>query len=153
MRAKILKSKVLPILVFPYRCRLVIRHLAHNFKKSIPWLFRSKEFANFTYDLTSTNKGYLVWYVANICGISVTDVHGYFQELEKNSELDSYIKNGLANHRRGNEIDRQAYFGRRIGWYAIVRATKPLVIVETGTEKGLGSLVLAEALLKTVPVA
>ncbi len=29
-----------------------------------------------------------------------------------------------------------------------MRATKPLIFVETGTEKGLGSLVLAEALLK-----
>ena len=148
MRARILRSKALPLLVLPYRCRLIVRHLARNIKKSIPWLFRSKEFANFTYDLTSTNKEYLAWFVANICGISVTDVHGYFQELETNSELDSYIKNGLANHRRGNEIDRQAFFGRRIGWYAIVRATKPLIVVETGTEKGLGSLVLAEALLK-----
>jgi hypothetical protein len=148
LRAKILQSKALPILVFPYRFRLVLRHLARNFKKTIPWLLRSKEFANFTYDLTSTNKEYLAWFVANICGISVNEVHGYFQELETNSQLDSYIKNGLANHRRGNEIDHQAFFGRRIGWYAIVRATKPLVVVETGTEKGLGSLVLAEALLK-----
>ena len=29
-----------------------------------------------------------------------------------------------------------------------MRATKPKIVVETGTEKGLGSLVLAEALIK-----
>ena len=51
-------------------------------------------------------------------------------------------------HRRGNEIDSHAFFGRRLGWYAIVRATKPSIVVETGTAKGLGSLVLAEALIK-----
>jgi predicted O-methyltransferase YrrM len=148
MRARILQSKALPLLVFPYRCRLIVRHLARNFKESIPWLFRSKEFANFTYDLTAANKEYLAWFVADICGVPASEIRDYFNELENDSQLDAYIKTGLANHRRGNEIDRQAFFGRRLGWYAIVRATKPLVVVETGTEKGLGSLVLAEALLK-----
>ena len=148
IRARILQSKALPLLVFPYRCRLIVQHLARNFKKSIPWLFRSKEFANFTCDLTAANKEYLSWFVADICDVPVEEIRDYFNELETNSQLDTYIKTGLANHRRGNEIDRQAFFGRRIGWYAIVRATKPSVVVETGTEKGLGSLVLAEALIK-----
>ena len=148
IRARILQSKALPLLVFPYRCRLIVQHLARNFKKSIPWLFRSKEFANFTYDLTAANKEYLSWFVADICDVQVKEIRDYFNELETNSQHDAYIKTGLANHRRGNEIDRQAFFGRRLGWYAIVRATKPLVVVETGTEKGLGSLVLAEALIK-----
>lgn len=148
IRARILQSKALPLLVFPYRSRLVFRHLARNSKKSILWLFRSKEFANFTYDLTAANKEYLASFVANICNISVEDARGYIHEIENNSELDEHIKMGLANHRRGNEIDRQAYFGRRLGWYAIVRAMEPSVVVETGTEKGLGSLVLAEALRK-----
>jgi hypothetical protein len=94
------------------------------------------------------NKDYLAWFVADACGISVSEVHGYFNELETNSQLDTYIKSRLTIYRRGNEIDSRAFFGRRIGWYAIVRATRPSVIVETGTEKGLGSLVLAEALLK-----
>jgi len=148
IRARILQSKALPLLVFPYRSRLIVRHLARSFKKSILWLFRSKEFANFTYDLTTANKEYLAWFVADICDVPVKQIRDYFIELETNSQLDAYIKTGLANHRRGNEIDRQAFFGRRLGWYAIVRATKPLVVVETGTEKGLGSIVLAEALIK-----
>src|SRR5439155_2350261 len=44
--------------------------------------------------------------------------------------------------------DRQARFGRRIGWYAMVRATKPLLVVETGVDKGLGSCVIAAALMR-----
>ena len=148
MRARILRSKALPILVFPHRCRLIFRHIGASLKKSVLWLFNSKEFANFTYDLAPANKEYLAWFVADACGVSISEVHGYFNELETNSQLDSYIKSRMAIHRRGNEIDSQAFFSRRIGWYAIVRATRPSVVVETGTEKGLGSLVLAEALLK-----
>ena len=147
-RAKILESRLLPLLVFPYRCRLIIRYLFRALKKSIPWLFRSKEFANFTYDLTPSNKEYLAWFIANVCDTSEGEIRGYFEELESNVGLQKYITDRLRQHRRGNEIDSEAFFGRRIGWYAIVRATKPKIVVETGTEKGLGSLVLAEALIK-----
>ena len=147
-RAKILESRLLPLLVFPYRFRLIIRYLFGALKKSIPWLFRSKEFANFTYDLTASNKEYLGWFIANVCGTSEGEIRGYFEELESNVGLQKYITDRLRQHRRGNEIDSEAFFGRRIGWYAIVRATKPKIVVETGTEKGLGSLVLAEALIK-----
>jgi len=115
IRARILQSKALPLLVFPYRFRLIVRHLARNFRKSIPWLFRSKEFANFTYDLTAANKEYLAWFVADICGVPVGEVNGYFNEIESNSQLASHIQAELAKHRRGNEIDREAFFGRRLG--------------------------------------
>ena len=71
----------------------------------------------------------------------------YFDEFESNSELNDYIQISLKIHRRGNEIDDQAFYGLRIGWYAIVRVLKPTVVIQTGTEKGLGSVVLAEALL------
>ena len=147
-RAKILESRLLPLLVFPYRCRLIIRYLFGALKKSIPWPFRSKEFANFTYDLTPSNKEYLAWFIANVCDTSEGEIRGYFEELESSVRLQKYINDRLQQHRRGNEIDSEAFFGRRIGWYAIVRATKPKIVVETGTEKGLGSLVLAEALIK-----
>ena len=147
-RARILKSRLLPILVFPYRIRLItvfsFRSLVHGFR----WLFLSKEFANFTYDLKPANKEYLAWFVANVCQAPVAEIKSYLDELETNLELKIFINNQLRLHRRGNEIDREAYFGRRIGWYAIVRAMQPSLIVETGTEKGLGSLVLAEAILK-----
>lgn len=115
---------------------------------SVKWLFRSREFANFTYDLTPANKNHLAWFIAGFCNVSVQEIERYFLELESNVHLRQHIATQLLMNRRGNEIDGEAFFGRRLGWYAIVRATKPDVVVETGTEKGLGSLVLAEALLK-----
>jgi predicted O-methyltransferase YrrM len=35
-----------------------------------------------------------------------------------------------------------------VGWYALVRALKPKVVIETGVEKGLGACVLSAALLR-----
>lgn len=109
---------------------------------------RSKEFANFTYDLTPANKLYLENFVANVCAISTQEACNYIRELETDAQLAVHIQKELQTHRRGNEIDGEAFYGRRLGWYAIVRAMKPALVVETGTEKGLGSLVIAAALLK-----
>jgi hypothetical protein len=148
MRARILESKFLPLAVFPHRLHLIIKFQYDLIKRSVSWLFVSKEFANFTYDLTPRNKSYLAWFIANVCGTTVEEISEYFKELELDSELSDYIQNQLKIHRRGNEIEDQAFYARRIGWYAIVRFSKPTVIVETGTEKGLGSIVLAEAILK-----
>jgi len=148
LRAKILQSRFLPLLVFPYRLKLVLQHLVHQSNSSAKWLFRSKEFANFTYDLTPANKNHLAWFVSGVCNVPVQEIEQFFLELESNTHLKQHIAALLRASHRGNEIDGQAFFGRRLGWYAIVRATKPNVVVETGTEKGLGSLVIAEALLR-----
>ena len=37
---------------------------------------------------------------------------------------------------------------RRLGWYAVVRALKPALVVETGVDKGLGAVLLCAALLR-----
>jgi len=37
-------------------------------------------------------------------------------------------------------------YGRRVGWYALIRATKPRVVLETGVDRGLGTAVIAAAL-------
>ena len=49
---------------------------------------------------------------------------------------------------RNHLADEEPRYARRIRWYAIVRATKPDVVVETGIDKGLGSCLLAAALMK-----
>ena len=41
-------------------------------------------------------------------------------------------------------------FARRLGWYAVARATKPRIIVETGVERGHGAVLLCAALLRNV---
>ena len=44
--------------------------------------------------------------------------------------------------------DLRVDFGRRLGWYAFARTMKPKIIVETGVDKGIGSVLLCSALLK-----
>jgi predicted O-methyltransferase YrrM len=45
-------------------------------------------------------------------------------------------------------MDVRTDFAKRLGWYAVVRIVKPEVVVETGVDKGLGTLILAAAVLR-----
>jgi predicted O-methyltransferase YrrM len=53
----------------------------------------------------------------------------------------------LADHKMPPR-DLISPFGRRLGWYAIARAIKPSVIVETGVERGHGAVILCAALMR-----
>src|SRR5690606_28957548 len=108
----------------------------------------SREHTNYTYDLSDLNRTYLAWFVANVAGIDVAEARGYLDEVFEDRELARHVIDAtMASARRGL-ADPVARIGRRAGWYALVRATRPRHIVETGTDKGLGAVVLAAALLR-----
>jgi len=110
--------------------------------------FRTGELSNFTYDLTSLNLNYLAHVVAIACGKPVTEILAYIDEIRHDTELHAFLNASL--RRRGEPVapDVASPFGRRIGWYAFVRAIKPEVVIETGVDRGHGSLVLCAGLLR-----
>jgi predicted O-methyltransferase YrrM len=111
-------------------------------------LFRSREFTNFTYDLTPRNKAYLACHIAHCLNRPSPEIMAYIDELSNDEALRGAIINKANDFGRAVGIDPTAQFGRRLGWYALARAMKPRVIIETGVEKGLGSTVLCAALLR-----
>lgn len=115
---------------------------------SVRWLFTSREHTNFTYHLTTLNRTHLAWFVATVCDAPVAQVRGYLEELEGDEELRRHIESATAAAARRGLADRSPRYGRRLGWYAMIRARKPAHVVETGTDKGLGTCVLATALLR-----
>src|SRR5215472_2618425 len=110
------------------------------------WAFDSKEHYNFTYHLTDLNRKYLVSYIAVISGHEESAIERFFGELESDEALRSSLeRRALASPDRHNS-DIEPRYGRRLGWYALVRATKPRVVLETGVDRGLGTAVIAAAL-------
>jgi predicted O-methyltransferase YrrM len=85
--------------------------------------------------------------VAGIVNNDVGEIRGYIDEIEQDENLYSHIKIATQTSELRHLADAIPRYGRRIGWYALVRALRPQHIVETGTDKGLGSCVLAAALL------
>ena len=114
----------------------------------ISWLLVSNEHTNYTYHLTELNIRHLSRFISVALNVDHRRVKEYLDEVIKDSDLKEYIADRVAVSNRRFETDPEARYGRRIGWYAIVRLLKPAVVVETGTDKGLGSCVLASALLR-----
>jgi hypothetical protein len=141
-------TRLARVAAFPKRFATVARHDAHVIGKSLRWLATSREHTNFTYDLTALNREHLAWFVSAVCDVPVGQVRTYLAEIETDDELREHIARGYASSNRRGLADRDVHYGRRIGWYAIARATRPAHVVETGVDKGLGSCVFAAALLR-----
>lgn len=147
-RRRLAQSPLAPAAAFPVRLIMVLRRNASQLKVSISWLLTSREHTNFTYELTALNREHLAWFVAGVAGVSVQEARGYMQELDGDDALRAHVLDATRTSRRRRLADEEVRYGRRLGWYALVRAVKPRHVVETGTDKGLGSCVLAAALLR-----
>lgn len=66
----------------------------------------------------------------------------------KNESLKNYLIHKIKSSNFKNFADTEIKYSRRIGWYIIARIIKPKTIIETGVDKGMGSVILSEALIK-----
>lgn len=137
-----------PMLVFGYRLRSALRFLAEQSGRVLHWLFSSRETTNFTYALDPVNRRYLAAQVADIVDIDFEIALGYVDELDQDAELRRHIETATLRSPLAFKADRVAHYGKRAVWYALARATKPGLVVETGVDKGLGACVLTAALLR-----
>lgn len=148
IRRAVSRTRLAPVAAFPKRLARVARHDARVLRHSVRWLFTSREHHNFTYELTRLNMEHLAWFVAEVCAVPVASVRAWFAELDSDAVLRQHIENATATAARRGLADRQVRYGRRAGWYAVIRARKPEHVVETGVDKGLGTCVIAAALLR-----
>jgi predicted O-methyltransferase YrrM len=108
---------------------------------ALRYLLRGRELTNFTYPLENVDA--LAGVVAAALGRPRDEVRSLVREAEEDHELRRELSARLCAH---PEREDEPHFGRRLGWYAAVRALRPDVIVETGVHDGLGSALLARAL-------
>lgn len=131
-----------------YRGFYVARYYWPRIRTGISWLFHSRESSNFTYDLTPRNEEHLAHLLGFALGRSADEIAVYIRELREDQALKDAVVGQVRLLGRQGGYDPTARFGRRVGWYAIVRALKPKVVIETGIEKGLGAAVICAALLR-----
>jgi predicted O-methyltransferase YrrM len=117
-----------------------LHHLLMRPRSTWSFLVRGRETANFTYALA--NEAELPTFLAEATGVPVDELRGYLRELTADEELHRWVRTTTGRHDRTG----RALIGRRAGWYMLVRALKPRVVLETGTDIGMGSAVLARAL-------
>jgi len=114
----------------------------------VKWAMRSKEDTNFTYDLTRDNLLSLAQTIAVVTKYDAHIILEYIEEAQNDVLLKESIRYTIKKSLKGktNRTDAEVKFGRRLGWYALVRILKPGIVVETGVDKGLGSVLLCTAL-------
>jgi predicted O-methyltransferase YrrM len=142
-------SKIGPIVSGPPRLAMALSYAAEPTKNCATWLVTSRESTNFTYDLTPESRTHLIWWVCAVTNQDFPTIEEYVAEIEGDSALAAHIAATTAATPSLNAVyDGKPRFGRRVAWYALLRALRPTHVVETGTDVGLGSLVLAAALLR-----
>ena len=144
IRIPVLRS----ILLYVYRAKIGFGYCAGPFRTLVFWLFDSRETTNFTYHLEELNKRYLASFVSDVTNKDFNQILGYLDEIMQDPKLKRHVAEMTRQSDTSFTADTEARFGRRIGWYAFVRAMKPKIIVETGVDKGLGACVLTSALMK-----
>src|SRR4051812_28594469 len=132
----------------PFRLKGAMSVTLPRVAQGVGWTFRSREHYNYSYELEPLNVEYLASFVSVITGANLSTVRGYIREIEGDQRLREHVVTLNSRTRERYVADREARFGRRMGWYALVRASKPKIVVETGVDKGLGSVVLAAALMR-----
>jgi hypothetical protein len=148
LRRRIANSPIARGAAVPLRTMMVARYDAHVIGRSVDWLVRSRETTNFTYDLNPLNRDQLCWFVSAVSGAEIGQARSWIQELMDNEKLTQQVTRRLSANPRRRICAKEPHWARRLGWYALVRATQPDHVVETGTQLGLGSCAIAAALLR-----
>ena len=148
LRSRIATSPIARGAAFPLRTAMIARHDARLVGRSLEWLVRGRETTNLTYDLDTLNRDQLCWFVAAVSGAHIGQVRTWMQELDDDRQLFDHVAGRLSTNPRRGISAREPHWGRRAGWYALVRALEPQHVVETGTQMGLGSCAIAAALLR-----
>ena len=133
---------------YKFRGVYIVQYYWTRLKPAFRWMIESRETSNFTYDLTSYNEAYLAELLAVVTSRPSSELAGYIREIHEDDALRNAVIAQVTAHGRSGGYDPTARFGRRVGWYALARALRPRVVVETGVEKGLGAMVLCAALLR-----
>ncbi len=132
--------------LIPWRLKNALCFYAPTLGLCVKWAFSSREHYNYTYSLTDRSKDYLAAFLSLVADATFEEARGFLLEIDNDEDLRAQISSLAASSPERYVTDREVRYGRRIGWYALVRMRKPACVVETGVDKGLGTCVIAAAL-------
>jgi Methyltransferase domain len=119
-----------------------VRRSGARLRAHVAFVLAVPEPDNFTYEIA--NEAELGAWVAAVAGCPAREAAAYVAEPA--ADLTLARRRQIATSGRWLWTKRAPAYGKRLGWYALARALRPRLIVETGAHDGLGSLLLLRAL-------
>jgi predicted O-methyltransferase YrrM len=98
--------------------------------------------ANFSYGIA--NEAELAEWAATVAGCEPSAARAVLAEPGSDAALKARLTDATGRHWLWTK--RSPPFGKRLGWYALVRLLQPGLVIETGVHDGLGSLLILRAL-------
>ena len=139
---------ITPIIRDLYRITGIVRFGFIPLARSLSWYFKSNEYTNFTYNISQKSEKYLSSFLANALNASREEIITYLNEVKQDTRLREHFVELVPRTADRYFADLPIKYGRRIGWYVLLRILKPRIVVEAGVDRGIGTCVLAAAMLR-----
>ncbi len=119
-----------------------LRTYEASVRRNLAFVLADPEPHNFTYEIS--NSGELAVWVGHVTGTDADAALALIREPDEDEDLRARLRRATHGHWLWSK--QSPPFGKRLGWYAIARALRPHLIVETGVHDGLGTMLLLRAL-------
>lgn len=139
-------SPISRVATLPLRAQSALPPLVENAARVLGWLVRSREWTNLSYDYESIGVTSMAAAIGAITGVDPRLIRGFAAELRADAAFAERYRQRVASTRLRYITEPQLHFGKCLFFYMLVRAAKPQLVFEAGTEKGLSALAICHAL-------
>lgn len=132
------------------RLGLALRHSAdwRRLALAVRWAFTARDIAARGYRTTSLNQDELCWTVAMISGQPFARIAAYRDEIINDGKLAAHVAAAVAAAPERWSHDPDFHPGRRLACYLLIRALRPRRVIEAGTDRGFGAMLICRALAR-----
>lgn len=131
----------------PLRTRIGLAATGSQAWAVLRWLVRSREWANFSYDFTPQGLDAVACAIAVLGGPSPAQVRQWADELRRDSVFAERHAQRVQHTRLARISDPTLHYGRCLVRYLLVRAARPRLTFEAGTDRGLSTWAMVRALV------
>lgn len=139
-------SPVSRIATLPLRMRASLPVLARSAVRTIAWVLGAREWVNFDFDYDPLGAISCAGAISAATGVDSRVVRRFAEELKSDHTFVERCRQRVTSTRLRYVTDRRVHFGHPMYFYMAVRASRPGLVFEAGTDKGLGSLAICRAL-------
>lgn len=134
------------IATLPLRMRYALPILTRNAVATITWVLGAREWVNFDFDYDPLGTISCAGAISAATGVDPRVVRRFANELKSDQTFAERCRQRVTSSRLRYVTDRRVHYGHPMYFYMAVRASKPGMVFEAGTDKGLGALAICRAL-------